>query len=82
MGIEDNIDEIVQLIKKAQEHNGYKMSPSADIELHEIRGKLIELSDGEVDIHFEKHNSTIRIGMYKITLVCTKDIEEIIYQHW
>jgi len=82
MTIEENIDEIVQLIKKAKRHDGYKMSPSADIELQKIRGKLIELSNGEVDIHFEKHNSNMRIGMYKITLVCVKEIEEFIYQNW
>ena len=80
--IEDNIDEIVALIKEARTYDGYKMSRDADIRINQIRGDLLKLSDGALDLYREANNSNARIGMYKITLNCVYDIEDYINQHY
>ena len=79
--IEENIEEIVSLIKNAETYNGYKMSPSTHIRLHWLRGKLLNISDEEIDFYFERNNSNARIGMYKITLKCSKEVEDFIDEH-
>ena len=80
--IEDNIEQIVALIKEARTYDGYKMSRDADIHINQIRQDLIQLSDGALDLYREANNSNVRIGMYKITLNCVYDIEDYINQHY
>ena len=74
----DNIDEIASLVAEVKKNDGYQMSNSINTELHMIRGKLIALSDGDVDFYFERVNSNARVGMYKITLKCDDEAEELI----
>ena len=47
-----NKEEILAIIKEAQEYDGYQQSPSTKTKLHQMRAKLISLSDGEVDFYF------------------------------
>ena len=70
-----NKEEILAIIKEAQEYDGYQQSPSTKTKLHQMRAKLISLSDGEVDFYFERNNSNSRLGAYKITLKCTDETE-------
>ena len=79
--IEDNIEEIVTLLTEAISYNGYKMSRDAHIRLQLIRGRLIEITDGDVDFYFERTNSNARIGMYKITLKCIDEVDAFIKQY-
>ena len=70
-----NKEEILAIIKEAKEYDGYQQNPSTKIKLHQMRAKLISLSDGEVDFYFERNNSNSRLGAYKITLKCTDETE-------
>lgn len=72
---EKNITEIKELIAEAETYNGYQQSNSINTHLHQIRAKLLRLSDGEVDFYFERNNSNPRVGTYKITLKCTDETE-------
>ncbi len=78
--VTENIDKIVELLREAKSHDGIKMSPNADTRLNEIRGLLVEMTDGEVDFYPEKTTTNMRIGMYKITLKCSKEVEDYIYE--
>ena len=73
-----NISEIKELIEKAEQYNGQQQSNSINVQLHQIRAKLLRLSDGEVDFYFERNNSNPRVGTYKITLKCTDETEEFL----
>lgn len=70
-----NKEEILAIIEEAKEYDGYQQNPSAKIKLHQMRAKLISLSDGDVDFYFERNNSNARLGAYKITLKCTDETE-------
>ena len=70
-----NKEKILAIIKEAKEYDGYQQSPSTKTKLHQMRAKLISLSDGEVDFYFERNNSNSRLGAYKITLKCTDETE-------
>ena len=73
-----NKEEILAIIEEAKEYDGYQQSPSTKTKLHQMRAKLISLSDGEVDFYFERNNSNSRLGAYKITLKCTDETEAFI----
>lgn len=73
--IQTNKEEILTIIKEAKEYDGYQQNPSTKTKLHQMRAKLISLSDGEVDFYFERNNSNSRLGAYKITLKCTDETE-------
>lgn len=75
---EANIAEIKELITEAETYNGQQQSNSINTKLHQIRAKLLRLSDGEVDFYFERNNSNPRVGTYKITLKCTDETEAFI----
>lgn len=75
---EANIDTIKELIEEAKAHNGQQQSNSINTKLHQIRDKLISLSDGEVDFYFERNNSNPKVGTYRITLKCTDETEAFI----
>ena len=75
---EANIDTIKKLIKEAETYNGQQQSNSINTKLHQIRNKLISLSDGEVDFYFERNNSNPKVGTYRITLKCTDETEAFI----
>ena len=70
-----NKEEILAIIEEAKEYDGYQQNPSTKIKLHQMRAKLISLSDGDVDFYFERNNSNARLGAYKITLKCTDETE-------
>ena len=70
-----NKEEILAIIEEAKKYDGYQQNPSTKIKLHQMRAKLISLSDGEVDFYFERNNSNSRLGAYKITLKCTDETE-------
>lgn len=70
-----NKEEILTIIKEAKEYDGYQQNPSTKTKLHQMRAKLISLSDGDVDFYFERNNSNSRLGAYKITLKCTDETE-------
>ena len=75
---EANIDTIKKLIKEAETYNGQQQSNNINTKLHQIRAKLISLSDGEVDFYFERNNSNPKVGTYRITLKCTDATEAFI----
>ena len=75
---EANIAEIKEIIAEAEEYNGQQQSNSINTHLHQLRAKLLRLSDGEVDFYFERNNSNPRVGTYKITLKCTDETEAFI----
>lgn len=66
---------ILETINKAREYNGQQQCIGTNIKLHDMRDKLLRLSDGEVDFYFERNNSNIRLGAYRITLKCTDEVE-------
>lgn len=70
-----NKEEILAIIKEAKKYDGYQQNPSTKTKLHQMKAKLISLSDGEVDFYFERNNSNSRLGAYKITLKCTDETE-------
>ncbi len=78
---EENIEEISSIINSALAYNGVQMCENSKTFLNALRGKLIFLSDGEVDFYFERVNSNARVGMYKITLKCTEDTEKYIEEY-
>ena len=73
-----NLSEIKELIAQAEEYNGQQQSNSINTKLHQIRAKLLRLSDGDVDFYFQRNNSNPRVGTYKITLKCTDEVEAIV----
>ena len=75
---EANIDTIKKLIEEAETYNGQQQSNSINTKLHQIRAKLISLSDGEVDFYFERNNSNPKVGTYRITLKCTDETEAFV----
>lgn len=79
--IQDNIETIVSILKDAIVYNGIQMCEDSKMRLNMMRAQLITLSDGEVDFYFERDNSNARVGMYKITLKCTKEVEDFILSH-
>lgn len=74
----ENISTIKELIAQAEEYNGQQQSNSINTKLHQIRAKLISLSDDDVDFYFQRNNSNPRVGTYKITLKCTDETEAFI----
>ena len=73
-----NISTIKELIAQAEEYNGQQQSNSINTKLHQLRAKLISLSDDDVDFFFQRNNSNPRVGTYKITLKCTDETEAFI----
>lgn len=79
--VKENIDKIVIIYKEALTYNGKQMCEDSKRHLNMMRGRLIDLSDGDVDFYFERDNSSPRLGSYKITLKCTEEVEEFIINH-
>ena len=77
----DNIDKIVVILKEALTYNGQQMCENSKTHLNMMRGRLIVLSDGDVDFYFERDNSNARVGTYKITYKCTEEVEDFINSH-
>ena len=76
---QDNIDEIVELISKAEGYNGQQRSMNINMDINQINSNLIALSDGDVGLYFEGQNNTnSRLGAYKITLKCTDEVQEFV----
>ena len=73
-----NLSEIKELITQAEEYNGQQQSNSINTKLHQLRAKMLRLSDGDVDFYFQRNNSNPRVGTYKITLKCTEEVEALI----
>lgn len=78
--IQQNKEAIIKELQDAKKYDGYKMSVSIDTFLHQVRGRLMRLSDNYIDFFFEKTNSNARVGMYKITLKCSEEIEDYLNQ--
>lgn len=78
----DNIDTIVEIIKKAEEYNGKQRSISINMDINQMNSRLLSLSDGDVGLYFEgKNNTNSRLGAYKITLQCDDETQEFVDSH-